>query len=81
MPYRPLAPSKTDDKKAAQTTAAMPRPAQLLVLKRSDDAVNCVAWHPSQKTIAVGADDGRVTLYDATKGRELRGAIQRTAAV
>ena len=59
----------------------MPKPAQLRVLKRSDDAVNCVAWHPSQKTIAVGADDGRVTLYDATKGRELRGAIQRTAAV
>ena len=57
----------------------MPKPAQLRVLKRSDDAVNCVAWHPSQKTIAVGADDGRVTLYDATKGRELRGAIQRTA--
>ena len=59
----------------------MPKQAQLRVLKRSDDAVNCVAWHPNQKTIAVGADDGRVTLYDATKGRELRGAIQRTAAV
>ena len=59
----------------------MPKPAPLRVLKRSDDAVNAVAWHPNQKTIAVGADDGRVTLYDATKGRELRGAIQRTAAV
>ena len=59
----------------------MPKQAQLRVLKRSDDAVNCVAWHPSQKTIAVGADDGRVTLYDAKNGKELRGAIQRTAAV
>ncbi len=59
----------------------MPRPAQLRVLKRSDDAVNCVAWHPSHKSIAVGADDGRVTLYDVRKGEELRGAIQRTAAV
>ena len=59
----------------------MPKQAQLRVLKRSDDAVNCCAWHPNQKTIAVGADDGRVTLYDVRKGEELRGSIQRTAAV
>ena len=59
----------------------MAKPAQLLVLKRSDDAVNCCAWHPNQKTIAVGADDGRVTLYDATKGKELSKSIQRTAPV
>jgi WD40 repeat protein len=59
----------------------MPKPAQLRVLKRSDDAVNCCAWHPSQKTLAVGADDGRVTLYDATKGKELSRSIQRKAAV
>ena len=61
---------KTADKKGCRPRAAMPKPAQRKVLKRSDDAVNCVAWHPSQKTIAVGADDGRVTLYDATKGKE-----------
>ena len=64
-----------------QFWTAMPKPARLLVLKRSDDAINCCAWHPNQKTIAVGADDGRVTLYDATKGRELRGSVQRKAAV
>ena len=58
----------------------MPK-AQLRVLKRSDDAINCCAWHPNQKTVAVGSDDGRLTLYDVTKGRELRGGIQRKNAV
>ena len=74
---------QNDDKRLpnAAKTAAMPKQAQLRVLKRSDDAVNCVAWHPNQKTIAVGADDGRVTFYDVRKGEELRGSIQRTAAV
>ena len=54
--------------------------APLRVLKRNDDAINCVAWHPNGKVIAAGGDDGFVTLYETKHGTELR-HLQRPEAV
>jgi len=54
--------------------------APLRVLKRNDDAINCVAWHPSGNVVAAGGDDGFVTLYEAKHGKALR-HLQRPEAV
>ncbi|KAL7745900.1 type 1 serine/threonine-protein phosphatase catalytic subunit glc7, partial [Sorochytrium milnesiophthora] len=47
----------------------------------AENSVTSVAWQPQGNTLAVGANDGTVQIWDAAQGRQVRTISEHTARV